>query len=92
MTLDDAVFNWLQIKYVAKMRPDDQAAQETYAFFTQLLEEDHRLQEITVSTEDQMYLVQFLHEGKRREKKFPCEFVHQLYHDLEEGPHSSSCS
>lgn len=91
MTLDDAVFNWLQIKYVAEMRPDDKAAQDTYAFFTQILKEDHQMQEISVFDQDHMYVVQFIHAGKQKEKKYPREFVHQLYHDLE-GGQPSSCT
>lgn len=89
MTLDDAVFNWLQIKYVAEERPEDQAAQETYQFFSEILKEDHKLKNIQVKEEEGTYLIQFIHEDKEREKRFPVEFVHQLLVDIESEPKSN---
>lgn len=86
MKLEDALFNWLQIKYVAEQRPQDQAAQETYQFFSQILREDHQLEDIKVSVEEGMYLVQFMMKGKQQEQRFPAEFVHQLLIDIEAEP------
>lgn len=82
MTLDDALFNWLQIKYVAEQQPDDEAAQDTYGFFTTILEEDHKCQGLSVQEEDNMYAVHFKVDETEHTKKFPIEFVRQLYHDL----------
>ncbi|GAA0350596.1 hypothetical protein [Bacillus horti] len=86
MTKDDAIFNWLQIKYVAEQRTNDQAAQETYQFFTAILTEDHKLDELQVQIADGMYVVSFTDEGKPGQKKFPAEFVRQLYLDIENEP------
>lgn len=86
MTRDDALFNWLQMKYVAEQRPDDQAAQDTHQFFTDILTEDFKLQDLTVETNDVMYIVRFVQEGKPTEKTFPIEFVRQLLHDIESEP------
>lgn len=86
MTLDDAIFNWLQIRYVAEQRPEDGAAKETLQFFSEMLEEDFKLQNIVVQTDDGMYVVSFVHEGKQQEKRHPIEFVHQLYIDIESEP------
>lgn len=86
MTLDDAVFNWLQIKYVAEERSEDHAAQETYQFFTEILKEDHKLENIQVKEEEGMFLIQFIHEDKEREKSFPVKFVQQLLNDIESEP------
>lgn len=86
MKLEDALFNWLQIKYVAEQRPQDQAAQETYQFFSQILKEDHQLEEIEVSVEKGMYLVQYSKHGKREAQRYPKEFVHQLLIDIEAEP------
>lgn len=86
MTLDDALFNWLQIRYVAEQRPDDGAAKETFQFFTELLKEDFKLQKIEVQTDNGMYVVQYVHEDSQEEKRHPIEFVHQLYIDIESEP------
>ncbi|WP_202076634.1 hypothetical protein [Caldalkalibacillus salinus] len=83
MKLDDAIFNWLQIRHVAEMKPDDEAAQDTYEFFTTILEEDHHLTDIEVKLEDNMHIVSFVKDEQERSKTYPSEFVHQLYHDLE---------
>jgi hypothetical protein len=87
MTLDDALFNWIQIKHVAQKRPDDQAAQETFAFFEQILTEDFKLKHVKVTlNEKHMYVITFEENHKKREKSFPAEFVHQLYIDIESEP------
>jgi hypothetical protein len=86
MTLDDAIFNWLQIKYVAEQRSDDAAAHETMQFFEEMLLEDFKLQDIKVKTDEGMYAVSFVHEGKEREKRHPVEFVRQLFIDIESEP------
>lgn len=86
MKLDDALFNWLQIKYVAEQRPEDNAAQETYQFFTEILKEDHKLENIQVSEAEGKYLIQFTSAGQKEEKHFPVEFVHQLLIDIESEP------
>lgn len=86
MTLDDAIFNWLQIRYVAEQRPEDGAAKETFQFFTEMLEEDFKLENIEVKTDDGMYVASYVHEGKQQEKQHPIEFVHQLYIDIESEP------
>lgn len=86
MTLDDAIFNWLQIRYVAEQRPDDGAAKETFQFFTEMLEEDFKLQKIDVKTDDGMYVVKYVLEESPTEKRHPIEFVHQLFLDIESEP------
>lgn len=92
MTLDDALFNWLQIKYVAEQQPEDEPAQETYAFFTTILEEDHRLQDIQVQEKDAMYVIRFKQDDTEHSKRFPIEFVRQLYHDLNGLNDGSGCT
>lgn len=86
MTRDDAIFNWLQIKYVAEQRPEDQAAQETYHFFTAVLTEDHKLADLQTEIHQGMYVVSFVHDGVTSEKKYPVEFVHQLFVDINNEP------
>ncbi|MDQ0339141.1 hypothetical protein J2S00_001927 [Caldalkalibacillus uzonensis] len=86
MKLDDALFNWLQIKYVAESRPGDRAAQETYQFFTQILKEDFNLEEVKVTEENGLYVIQFFQNGQEYARQFPVEFVHQLLYDIEQEP------
>lgn len=91
MTKDDAIFNWLQIKYVAEQRPDDAAAQDTYQFFTSILTEDHKLEELRAEVSEGMYVVSFVHDQKQESKKFPAEFVHQLFLDIVKEPKFNQC-
>jgi hypothetical protein len=86
MTLDDAIFNWLQIKYVAEQRKDDGAAQDTMQFFEEMLEEDFKLEGIKVEIDEGMYVVNFVYEEKDQEKRHPVEFVRQLFLDIESEP------
>lgn len=85
MTLDQALFNWLQIYYLLKQRPEDQAAQETAQFFWNILTEDHGVQGVIVIQQDDMYLVKFEQNGEERQKKFLVEAVEQLWFDLKES-------
>jgi len=86
MTLEDAIFNYLQIKHVASERPEDQAAQETYEFFQEILLEDFKLENIREKEENGMYTVQFTLEETEQEKQYPAEFVHQLLLDIQAEP------
>ena len=86
MTLDDALFNWLQIKHVAENRPDDLAAHDTYQFFSEILLEDFKLTDLSSTQEEGMYVIRFLQDNEQKEKKFPAEFVHQLFIDIENEP------
>ncbi|EGL82471.1 hypothetical protein CathTA2_2010 [Caldalkalibacillus thermarum TA2.A1] len=86
MNLDDALFNWLQIKHVAENRPDDHAAQDTFQFFTQILKEDFKLEDIKVTAENGLYVVQFIKNGEKCTRQFPVEFVNQLLYDIEQEP------
>ncbi len=85
MTLDQALFNWLQIYYVLEQRPHDEAAQETCQFFWTILTEDHGVQTVEVDQHDDMYIVRLQQKGVELEKKFPVQAVQQLWFDLEEN-------
>lgn len=65
MKLNEAIYNWLQIKVVAEARPEDRAAQDTYSFFSQILEEDHQVEILDVVLDDTMYVVTFNQDGKK---------------------------
>ena len=87
MNLQDALFNWLQIRIVADARPEDNAALETCQFFAGILEEDHKLQHFQiVRVDDTMYHVQYESEGKTKKQLIDREAAEQLLHDIESNP------
>lgn len=87
MKLEDAIFNWLQMKIVADARPDDGAANETLLFFETILVEDHKLEQYAVDRiDDYAYYIQFNQDGKRRELKYDVELAERLLSDINSNP------
>lgn len=87
MRLQDALFNWLQIRLVAEARPDDQAAWETVTFFEQILREDHHLTDFAVDTADETMLhVRYTADGKTKKQMFDRELAEQLLTDINSNP------
>jgi hypothetical protein len=87
MKLEDAFFNWLQIKIVADARTDDGAANETLQFFETILIEDHKLEHFAVDrTDDHAYYIHFTQDGNRRELKYDRELVEKLLDDINSNP------
>lgn len=87
MNLQNALFNWLQIKTVAEGRPDDQAARKTADFFEEILREDHKLTKFeVVSVDATMYYVNYEREGVVKKQMFDREQVEQLLHDINSEP------
>lgn len=84
MSLMDALFYWLQMKWVSSARPDDEAARETLLFFAQILSEDHELASFDVSSEDDMkvYVTYAKQDGSSRNVWFDKEAVEQLNRDM----------
>ncbi|WP_028611244.1 hypothetical protein [Paenibacillus harenae] len=87
MRLEDALFNWLQIKLVAAARPDDQAALDTAQFFEQILTEDHGLGDFAIAkTDETMIHVKYVKDGRPKLQLFPRESAEQLLADIEANP------
>ncbi|WP_274363284.1 hypothetical protein [Paenibacillus thermotolerans] len=87
MNLQDALYNWLQIKIVAEARPEDGAAAETERFFADILKEDHELAEFAVeSSDDTMYYVHYVKDGKKKVQMFDREAAAQLLADINSNP------
>jgi hypothetical protein len=87
MKLDDALFNWLQIKLVADARPSDEAAKETELFFREILTEDHGLDEFSVSHVDNtMCYVSFTKEDKKKTQMYDRQAAEQLLIDINSNP------
>jgi hypothetical protein len=87
MKLEDALFNWLQIKLVADARPEDQAAKETELFFHEILTEDHGLTEVCISHVDStMCYVSFIKADKKKTQMFDRQAAEQLLIDIHSNP------
>ncbi|CAG7620379.1 hypothetical protein ACFQI7_05815 [Paenibacillus allorhizosphaerae] len=86
MNLQDALFNWLQIRIVAEARPDDQAAQETKQFFEDILREDHKLDEFSVTSDETMYRIKYGSGEQRKLQMFDRESAEQLLSDINSNP------
>jgi hypothetical protein len=87
MKLQDALFNWLQMKIVVDARPEDQAAIETRDFFGEILSEDHRMTRFEViNSEGPFISIEYVVDDQTNEMKFPRETVEQLLHDINSNP------
>ncbi|MBD2870149.1 hypothetical protein [Paenibacillus arenilitoris] len=87
MKLEDAMFNWLQIRLVADARPDDRAAIDTADFFEQILREDHGLTDFAIAkTDATMIHVKFEKDGRLKLQLYPREEAEQLLADIESNP------
>jgi len=85
--MEDALFNWLQIQVVATARPNDRAAQDTAAFFAEMLREDHGLESFEIAAKDDtMYHVRYVSGGATKRQMFDREAVEQLLRDIEANP------
>ncbi|MFC5532157.1 hypothetical protein [Cohnella yongneupensis] len=84
MSLMDALFYWLQMKWVSSARPDDAAAKETLLFFAQILSEDHELTSFDVSSIEaaKVFVTYAAKDGTTRTVWFDRETVEQLNRDM----------
>lgn len=87
MRLEDALYNWLQIKIVVDARDDDHAAHETLQFFDTILQEDHKLESYTVTEADEFtYAVNYVQGGQNFTLKFDREAASKLLEDINSNP------
>lgn len=86
MKLEDALFNWLQIKLVADARQTDSAARETERFFFDILCDDHLLKNLKVVEDDAAYHLQYEVDGTVRTQKFHRELAEKLLTDIRSEP------
>jgi hypothetical protein len=84
--LQDALFNWLQIQVVADARPHDRSAQDTAAFFHEILTEDHRVTELVYRKEGEAYLLSYAHEGETKSQRYDAEAVESLLAAIKSEP------
>ncbi|MFD3448001.1 hypothetical protein ACFDTO_25760 [Microbacteriaceae bacterium 4G12] len=74
-SVQDALYNWLTIKVVAEARPDDQAAQETYQLFDEMLKQDHQIGKVDIEKYEDMYLVTYEKDAEKKSTRFPVELI-----------------
>ena len=87
MKLEDALFNWLQIRIVADARPDDNAAKETESFFAEILRDDHKLENVRIEgVVGTMIHIRYEREGKSKLHMFDKEHAEQLLGDITANP------
>lgn len=87
MTLQDALFNWLQIKLVCEARPEDGPARETADFFAKILREDHGVTLVELAGRDEtMIRLRYETEGKTKLQMFDREAAEKLLTDIEAEP------
>ncbi len=84
MRLMDALFYWLQLKWMTLARPDDQAARDSLSFFAQILSEDHELAsfEITGEERGKIYVTYTSPSEPGKTVWFDREAVEQLENDM----------
>lgn len=91
MNLQDALFNWLQMKIVSEARPDDRAARDTLDFFSAILKEDHGLKRVEIEKSDEsFYYVGFAVDDRTEIRKFDREMADQLLLDINANPKFNS--
>lgn len=93
MKLQDALFNWLQIKLVAEARDDDRAAKDTLDFFEQILREDHQLShfQIVAIREDIIDIEYGTSAQETQVQSIDRERAEKLLGDINENPKYNQC-
>ncbi|EGL20246.1 MULTISPECIES: hypothetical protein [Paenibacillus] len=87
MTLQDALFNWLQIRIVADARPLDEAAGKTADFFEEILREDHGVSEFERTEADEYRLrIDYVRQGEKHSVFFDREQAGRLLADIGSNP------
>jgi hypothetical protein len=85
-SIQDALYNWLTIKVVAEARPDDNAAQETYELFDEMLKQEHRITKVCIERSEEMYLVTYEKDGETKSVRFPLELIDCFVEQMDREP------
>jgi hypothetical protein len=86
MKLDDALFNWLQIRVVADARPHDRSAADTADFFEEILIQDHQVSALAYEADEESYLLRYQVNGEARTQRYDRERVDALLVAIENEP------
>ncbi|PLR97429.1 hypothetical protein [Bacillus sp. T33-2] len=85
-SVQDALYNWLTIKVVTDARPDDTAAKQTEDQFAQILEEEHSIESVDITKDDEMYYISYEQNGERISTRFPRELIEVLLQQINQEP------
>lgn len=86
MKLEDAFFNWLQMKIVSEARPDDRAAEDTRLFFEEILREDHAVSSIQTGEDGERIVITYRKDEQNHRLLFDKEHAGQLLADINSNP------
>ncbi|MFE5319899.1 hypothetical protein ACFQ88_14430 [Paenibacillus sp. NPDC056579] len=86
MKLEDAFFNWLQMKIVSEARPDDRAAEDTRLFFEEILREDHSVTSYQITDDDSKIVITYQIGEEVKKLQFEKEYAEQLLTDINSNP------
>lgn len=85
-SLQDALYNWLTIKVVTDVRPDDAAAIETEEMFFDMLINEHEIANIEVTKDEQMYYVHYEQKGETKMYRYPRELIEVMLDQINAEP------
>lgn len=85
-SLQDALYNWLTIKVVNDERPDDKAAVETRELFDDILQKDHGVLDIIVTTDAVFYYVEYKHQNEIKKVRYPRELIEIMLNQINQDP------
>ncbi|TCP70457.1 hypothetical protein [Baia soyae] len=86
MRLEDALDNWLQISIVAKNRSSDRSAKDTVQFFTDMLKEDHGVENLLFEKTKDYYQVTYEQEGSTHTKSYRFDQAELLIQQIQAEP------
>lgn len=86
MRLEDALDNWLQISIVAKTRSSDRSAKDTVQFFTDMLKEDHGVENLSFEKEKDFYHVTYEQSGSTHTRQYRRDQAELLIQQIQAEP------
>lgn len=86
MSIQDSLYNWLTIKVVLDIRPNDQAALDTYQLFKDILKKDHDVTDIKIEKDDEMYYLHYDQHGEEKKTRFPIELIDIMKDQIQQEP------
>ncbi|WP_442599353.1 hypothetical protein [Neobacillus sp. D3-1R] len=85
-SLQDSLYNWLTIKVVCDERPDDTAAVETKELFDDILQNEHGVSDIIVTTDAVMYYLEYKHQNEVKKARYPRELIEIMLNQINQEP------
>ncbi|HJV45674.1 MAG TPA: hypothetical protein VJ824_08090 [Bacillota bacterium] len=86
MTLYDVLNNWLQLKIVADLRPDDEAAQVSLEHVADILDKEHQVKIVSVNKKEDQYEVIYTEKEIENKQSFPARVAEILLQFIKENP------